>query len=112
MDLNTDKIDRFDETGIITVNQDGKETKSEYDVIILATGFSIFNSTVKAYKSTGRNGQCLQDQWALTEQPKAYKAVTHPNFPNLFYGHGPNSGLGHNSMIYMIECQNNYAIGQ
>ena len=41
VNLITDKVDRFDESGIITVNSEGKETKSEFDVIILATGNSL-----------------------------------------------------------------------
>merc|ERR1711976_1123125 len=93
VDLITDRVDRFDESGIITVNGEGKETKSEFDVIILATGFSIYNSAVKAYKANGRNGHCLQEEWDLKEQPKAYKCVTHPNYPNMFYCLGPNAGL-------------------
>jgi hypothetical protein len=39
---------------------------------------------------------------------KAYRGVTVPNFPNLFLLLGPNSGLGHNSIIVMIEAQVNY----
>ena len=65
---------------------------------------------MKAYKANGRNGHCLQEEWELKEQPKAYKCVTHPNYPNMFYCLGPNAGLGHNTVVYMIECQNNYAI--
>ena len=36
--------------------------------------------------------------------------ITAPNFPNLFVLYGPNSNLGHNSIIFMIECQVNYVI--
>ena len=35
----------------------------------------------------------------------AYKGTTVPNFPNLFFIVGPNVGLGHSSMVFMIESQ-------
>lgn len=42
--------------------------------------------------------------------PEAYYGTTINGFPNLFMMLGPNTGLGHNSMIYMIESQTNYII--
>ena len=36
---------------------------------------------------------------------QAYKGTTVPNFPNLFFIVGPNAGLGHSSMVFMIESQ-------
>ena len=41
---------------------------------------------------------------------KAYRGVTVPNFPNLFLLLGPNTGLGHNSVIVMIEAQLKYVV--
>ena len=35
----------------------------------------------------------------------AYKGTTVPEFPNLFLLVGPNTGLGHSSMVFMIESQ-------
>ena len=37
-----------------------------------------------------------------------YSGISHPNHPNFFILHGPGTGLGHNSVIFMIECQVNY----
>jgi hypothetical protein len=39
---------------------------------------------------------------------QAYRGVTIPNFPNFFLFLGPNTGLGHNSIIVMIEAQMQY----
>ena len=35
----------------------------------------------------------------------AYKGTTVADFPNLFFIVGPNTGLGHSSMVFMIESQ-------
>jgi hypothetical protein len=51
----------------------------------------------------GRDGLTLDESW--TGSPKAYLGALVPGFPNLFMLCGPNTGLGHNSMVYMIESQ-------
>ncbi|MFC7583303.1 hypothetical protein ACFQYP_05545 [Nonomuraea antimicrobica] len=33
-----------------------------------------------------------------------------PGFPNLFLLYGPNTNLGHNSIVFMIECQVNHVM--
>ena len=45
----------------------------------------------------------LADAWR--DGPQAYLGTTVAGFPNLFLLIGPNTGLGHTSMIYMIESQ-------
>ena len=50
----------------------------------------------------------LKDEWA--ETPNAYKGITCPGYPNLFFLLGPGTGLGHNSVVFMIECQVSYTI--
>ena len=42
--------------------------------------------------------------------PRAYRGTTIPGFPNLFFLVGPNTGLGHNSIIFMIEAQLAYVM--
>jgi cation diffusion facilitator CzcD-associated flavoprotein CzcO len=37
--------------------------------------------------------------------------MTAPRFPNLFHLYGPNTNLGHNSIVFMIECQTDYITG-
>ena len=47
---------------------------------------------------------------AFKDGPQAYYGSTIHHFPNMFMMLGPNTGLGHNSMIYMIESQTNYVV--
>jgi hypothetical protein len=56
----------------------------------------------------GRDGRNLND--VIQEKPETYLGITVRGFPNLFLLMGPNTGLGHNSMIFMIEAQARYAL--
>ena len=40
----------------------------------------------------------------------AYKGTTIHGFPNFFQIVGPNTGLGHSSMVFIIECQIAYVL--
>lgn len=88
------------------VTSDGIER--EVDAIIYGTGFRATDPIPK-HLLFGRNGQDIVDSWP--EGPEAYKGTTVTGFPNLFILMGPNTGLGHNSMVYMIESQINYILG-
>jgi hypothetical protein len=57
----------------------------------------------------GRDGAILQDAWAGS--PRAYLGTSIPGFPNFFMLLGPNTGLGHSSMVYMIESQVAHVLG-
>ncbi|TVP60612.1 MAG: NAD(P)/FAD-dependent oxidoreductase, partial [Halomonadaceae bacterium] len=103
VDVITDGIREITETGIIT--EDG--THREVDVLIYGTGFKAADP-VPAGLVTGRNGQDLQALWR--NGPEAYKGTTVAGFPNFFMVMGPNTGLGHNSMVYMIESQIQYVL--
>ena len=46
----------------------------------------------------------------MREKAETYLGITVSGFPNLFFLMGPNTGLGHNSMIFMIEAQARYAL--
>lgn len=100
--LVTEGIDEIIETGIRTA--DGIE--HEVDAIVYATGFDLQKS-VRAFTVNGENGANVSDFWGDT--PGAYLGITLPQCPNYFLMHGPGTALGHNSIIYMIECQANYA---
>lgn len=50
----------------------------------------------------------MSDVWQGT--PQAYLGTTVAGFPNLFMLVGPNTGLGHNSIVFMIESQLNYVM--
>ena len=51
----------------------------------------------------GRDGRTMHETWGGS--PRAHLGATVPGFPNLFMLLGPNTGLGHSSMVYMIESQ-------
>ena len=77
------------------------------DVIICATGFQT-QPLLDKLDITGRDGLHLRKYWK--EGPKNYLGMTMSNFPNLFLMYGPNTNLGHNSIIIMSEAQANYII--
>ncbi|MGA8337667.1 MAG: 4-hydroxyacetophenone monooxygenase, partial [Solirubrobacteraceae bacterium] len=56
----------------------------------------------------GRDGVALSDAWRGS--PQAYRGAAVPGFPNMFWLIGPNTGLGHSSMVFMIESHLNYVI--
>jgi len=94
--LVTDAIKGIDASGIITDNE-----HFEADIIIYATGFEIGKPL---YTIQGKSGL------ACTKITEAFWGITYPNFPNIFTLLGPNTALGHNSVVWMIECQVNYII--
>ncbi len=98
----TDPIARICETGVVTAN--GATYSS--DTIIFGTGF-ISTDFLTPMRVTGRGGQVLNDIWRATGA-EAYLGITHTGFPNFFMMYGPNTNLGHNSIIVMIEAQTRY----
>lgn len=99
VDLVTEPIAKV--TGSSIVTADG--TEREIDVLVVATGFYTTELPITEH-ITGREGRTLADQWRESGMA-AYKGTTVPGFPNLFFIVGPNTGLGHSSMILMIESQ-------
>lgn len=85
------------------IDTDGNEYDA--DVIIFGTGFDAQNSLSRV-PIRGRDGVALGSQWA--SGPEAYLGTTVAGFPNLFLLCGPNTGLGHNSQVFMIEAQARY----
>jgi cation diffusion facilitator CzcD-associated flavoprotein CzcO len=75
------------------------------DTIIFGTGFHVTDFPV-ATRVRGRAGRTLAEQW--TSSMQAYLGLSVAGFPNFFLMIGPNTGLGHNSMVFMIESQLNY----
>jgi cation diffusion facilitator CzcD-associated flavoprotein CzcO len=80
-------------------------TEREVDTIIFGTGFHVTDIPL-ADVVRGRDGRTLADVWRGS--PAAYKGAAVAGFPNLFFLVGPNTGLGHNSIVFMIESQVNY----
>lgn len=105
VDVVTAPISRVTPEGIVTA--DGVEHPA--DVLVVATGFHVTDSPFfeRVHDSAGRT---LADKWA-SEGMEAYKGTTVAGYPNLFVLVGPATGLGHSSMIYMIESQLNYLSG-
>lgn len=87
------------------VTADGAER--DVDAIILATGFRVTDLPA-AGLIRGADGRSLADAWQGS--PNAYLGTSVAGFPNLFLLVGPNTGLGHTSMVFMIESQVNYVL--
>ena len=98
----TDGIARVTPHGIVTV--DG--TERPVDAIVLATGFHVTDS-YKYVEIKGANGVDLADRWTR-EGMVAHRGITVADVPNLFFLLGPNTALGHNSVVFMIESQIRY----
>ena len=77
-------------------------------MLIVATGFLATDLPI-ARHIHGKGGVSLADHFA-EKGMQAYKGATVTGFPNLFFVVGPNTGLGHSSMVFMIESQVAYAV--
>jgi len=102
-ELVTDPIAAVDHRGIVT--RDG--TRRDVDSIVLATGFSPTDPPI-AHRLRGADGRSLHEVW--DGSPQAYLGTTIAGFPNLFLLYGPNTNLGHSSIVYMLEAQVHYVL--
>jgi len=102
VDVITTAIREIVTDGIVT--DDG--VLHRVDAIICGTGFQV-NDVGAPFDVTGIGGADLGALW-LRDGPEAYLGTSVASFPNFFMMVGPNTGLGHNSMIYMIESQVQY----
>ncbi|GAB3426089.1 flavin-containing monooxygenase [Flindersiella endophytica] len=105
---NVELVDRaaveVTERGVV----DREGVEREVDVIILATGFEVMER-LGDLKISGRDGADLADTFdshGLT----TYLGINVSGFPNLFFLLGPNTGLGHNTVVFMIEQQIKYVM--
>jgi cation diffusion facilitator CzcD-associated flavoprotein CzcO len=103
VELVTEGIAEVRPHGIVT--KDGVERP--VDAIVLATGFEAAEQ-VAPFEVLGRDGRDLNEVWSGGAE--AYLGVTIAGFPNLFLLVGPNTGLGHSSMVFMIESQVAYVV--
>ncbi len=99
--LVTERIERIEAAGVRTA--DG--ALHEVDVVIYGTGFDTLQF-LGTGDVTGRGGQSLRQTWR--EAPEAYLGMTVAGFPNFFMLYGPNTNLGHNSILLMLEAQYRY----
>ena len=85
-------------TGLVA--DDGTEIPA--DVIIFGTGFQPTEPPISRVV-TGADGRTLAEHWGGS--PRAYNGVSVAGFPNFFVMYGPNTNLGHSSIVYMLESQ-------
>ena len=81
------------------VGADGVERPA--DVLVLATGFHV--TEVRFAERVAARGQTLAEVWGPS--PEAHLGTSVAGFPNLFFLMGPNTGLGHSSVVLMAEAQ-------
>ncbi|MFT4044487.1 MAG: NAD(P)/FAD-dependent oxidoreductase [Gordonia sp. (in: high G+C Gram-positive bacteria)] len=104
VDLITEPISRITSSGIVT--SDG--ISHDVDVLVVATGFHVTDSPVFEH-IVGVDGHSLAQVWSESGM-QGYKGSFVHGFPNLLLMIGPSTGLGHTSMVYMIESQLNYLV--
>ncbi|GAA1522279.1 flavin-containing monooxygenase [Nocardioides humi] len=99
VDLETTSIDHVDAGGIVTA--DGRRT--DLDVLVLATGFDLWEANFPAIEVVGREGRNL-GRWWRENRFCAYEGITIPRFPNFFSLNSPYSYSGL-SYFTTIETQ-------
>jgi cation diffusion facilitator CzcD-associated flavoprotein CzcO len=103
VELVTEPIDSVEGREVVTA--DG--SRREFDVLIGGTGFNATEPSV-ARLVRGVGGVTLSEAWS--PHMEALHGTTVAGFPNLFLLVGPNSALGHNSVVYIIEAQIDYVL--
>ncbi len=98
VELVTDAVTQVLPEGVLTA--DGR--LHEVDTIVLGTGFAA-TELLLPMQVTGRDGLTLAHAWR--DGAEAHLGTTVAGFPNLFLLYGPNTNLGHNSIILMLESQ-------
>jgi cation diffusion facilitator CzcD-associated flavoprotein CzcO len=104
VELVTDPIERIAADGVVTAGG----THRPADVIVYGTGFATLDF-LAPMAVTGPGGRRLDEAWR--EGAEAYLGITVSGFPNFFMLYGPNTNLGGNSIIYMLEGQIAYVLG-
>jgi cation diffusion facilitator CzcD-associated flavoprotein CzcO len=104
VDLITDPIERITPDAVVTA---GDATRPA-DVIIYGTGFRAVDF-LAPLRVTGLHGWRLEDAWR--DGAQAYLGIAVTGFPNFFLLYGPNTNLGGNSILYMLEGQIGYVLG-
>ncbi|HET6504465.1 MAG TPA: NAD(P)/FAD-dependent oxidoreductase [Amycolatopsis sp.] len=102
VDVITDGVAEVGEHGVV----DAAGVEHEVDAIIYGTGFHVTDS-FDNIECIGENGRNLAKEWS-SEGMRTHLGITAEGFPNLFFLLGPNTGLGHNSVVFMIESQIRY----
>jgi len=98
----TAPITAFDSTGVQT--SDGHHP---VDTIVYATGYELWD---RGWMAGVRDAEGVALDARVGDAPRAWLGMTFPGFPNLFTLLGPNTGLGHNSVVWMVERQVEYIV--
>lgn len=85
------------------IEVEGEE--SAYDLIVLATGFRTVDF-MHPIKISGSGGRSICDIWA--QGCRALYGITVESLPNFGMLYGPNTNVGHNSVLLMVEAQSKY----
>jgi cation diffusion facilitator CzcD-associated flavoprotein CzcO len=104
VELVTDPIDHVEADAVVTA--DG--TRRPADALVFGTGFHT-TDFLAHLPVTGRHGATLADAWP--EGARAYHGTLVSGFPNCFLLYGPNTNLGHNSILFMVERQLELTLG-
>jgi len=99
----TDEVVRAEPRGLVTAGG----TLHELDTLVLGTGFAA-TELLMPMQVTGREGRTLAQAWAAGAE--AYLGTVVSGFPNLFVLYGPNTNLGHSSIVLMLEAQFRYVL--
>ncbi len=103
----TDTIAEITSDAVVTTDPDGRRVEHPVDVIVVGTGFHT-HDFLTPMTVVGPEGRKLNDEWE--DGPEAYLGISVAGFPNLFFMYGPNTNLGHNSIVLMIESQCRYLL--
>ncbi|TXI61123.1 flavin-containing monooxygenase [Mycolicibacterium mageritense] len=87
------------------VTDDGREL--DVDVVVCATGYAAADY-LGEIDVVGEHGISLRDTW--NDGAYAYLGMTVPGFPNFFMLYGPNTNVGSNSVIFILEAQARYIV--
>ena len=98
VDVVTAPIERIVADGVVTA--DGVHHR--LDTLIYGTGFAA-TDFLAPMRVVGRKGVELDEAWR--DGARAYLGMAVAGFPNLFLLYGPNTNLGHNSIVFMLEAQ-------
>jgi cation diffusion facilitator CzcD-associated flavoprotein CzcO len=96
-------VERIEPDAVVTA--DGG--RHPVDALVFGTGFRT-TEFLAPLNITGRGGRDLNEVWA--DGARAFLGLSVPGFPNLFMLYGPNTNLGHNSILFMIEQQVGYTL--
>ncbi len=101
VELVTNAIQEVKEHSII----DAEGIERPVDVIIYGTGFRV-TDFFRGLRIVGRDGLEIHEAWR--KEVGTYLGITVSGFPNFYMLLGPNTGLGHNSVVLMIEAGTRY----